>query len=224
MYCSHCGVKASGNFCTACGTALSASNVEAEPQPSPIVRPKPVDWSKPEDWSDIVDYDMLLRVPEVRDLIASYAARSKSKMTGEQFLELCDKFISPLTAGVPLSPLAKVSQSMYAKLGVKTGKTRTEFLPTPVGHVLVRTLCSLAEHGHELRTTKPAIEGSLLEATLSPDFLAFVGDLIVTVERVPQGTRVEAFTNIPGQMFDWGKSTRCLATLFDDLRTQVRAA
>jgi len=218
MYCSHCGTKASGNFCTACGTALGASNSKAEPQPSPVVR------SKSEDWSEIVDYDVLLRVPEVRDLIASYASRSKSKMTGEQFLELCDKFISPLTAGVPLSPLAKVSQSMYAKLGVKTGKTRTEFLQAPAGRVLVRTLCSLAERGHELRTTKSAIEGSLLEATLSSDLLVFAGDVIVTVERVPQGTRVEAFTNIPGQMFDWGKSTRCLAMLFDDLRTQVRAA
>ena len=211
MFCSHCGAEAAGNFCAVCGTALATSVL-------------PTNAAIPEDWSNVVDYDVLLRVPEVRHLIASHAGRSKSKMTGEQFLEVCDKFISPLTAGVPLAPLAKASQSMYAKLGIKTSKTRAEFVPAPAGQVIVRALCSLAERGLELRTTQPALDGCILEASLPSDFLSFAGELIVTVERVPQGTSVEAITNIPGQIFDWGKSSRCLGTLFEDLRNQTRAA
>ncbi len=217
MYCSHCGAEAAGNFCAACGTAL-ATSVE----PRRVIEPEHP--PAPTDWADLVDYDVLLRVPEVRDLIAAHAARSTTKMTGEQFLEICDKMISPLTAGVALSPLAKVGQSMYAKLGVKTGKTRTEFLPSPAGRVLVRALCSLAERGHELQTAQSASDGCMLEATLESDMLSFAGKVIVSIERVPQGTKVEALTNIPGQWFDWGKSTRCLATLFDDLRSQSQAA
>ena len=218
MYCSHCGASASGNFCAACGSALAASIARPTPADEPA-RP-----TTPQDWSRIMDYDVLLRVPEVRDLIASHAARSKSSISGEQFLELCDKFISPLTAGVPLSPLAKVGQSMYAKLGVKTGKTLAEFLPEPAGHVLVRALCSLAERGHVLQTASSASDGCVLTATLPSDLLSFAGEIIVTVEQLERGSRVEALTNIPGQLFDWGKSTRCLATLFDDLRAPLKAA
>lgn len=218
MYCSHCGTKATGRFCSACGTAIAASITDPQVEKPEVTRPIPLDWS------ETVDYDVLLSVPEVRELIADHSARSKSKMSGEQFLELCDKFISPLTAGVPLSPLAKVGQSMYAKLGVKTGKARSDFLPAPSGRVLVRALCSLAERGQELLSATPAAEGCLLEATLPSDLLSFAGKLVITVEKRPHGTQVESYTHIPGQMFDWGKSSRCLATLFEDLRTQARAA
>lgn len=211
MYCSHCGVTASGNFCSACGTSLGG-------HVGPVSLPVPLDWS------DTVDYDRLLRVPEVRELIASHAAQSKSKLTGEQFLEACDKYLSPLTAGVPIVPLAKVAQSMYAKLGIKTGKSRKELLPIPAGHALVRVLCSLAAHGQEMRTARPATDGCVLEASLPSDMFALAGELMITVERTPKGSLVEATTNIPGQVFDWGKSTRCLTALFDDLHQIARAA
>lgn len=211
MYCSHCGVAASGNFCSGCGTALADAVIQA----SLVI---------PLDWSDVVDYDVLLQVPEVRQQIASHAARSSAKLSGEQFLEICDKFISPLTSGVPLMPLAKISQSMSAKLGIKTGKAHKELLPLPAGRTLVRVLCSLAERGQELRTATSAVDGCIVEASLPSDIFALEGELIVTVERTPQGTWVEASTNIPGQAFDWGKSTRCLATLFNDLKQISRAA
>ena len=58
MYCSHCGVKASGNFCSGCGSRL------ASPVEEPIV-PVVV-----QDWTGELRYDALLQFPEVRDLIA----------------------------------------------------------------------------------------------------------------------------------------------------------
>lgn len=214
MYCSHCGAEAAGNFCASCGQALSAS-VAVNQQPN-----EPI----PADWSEIFDCDRLLRIPQVRDLIAAHAARSAAKMSAEQFLGVCDKLLSPLTAGVPLSPLAKVGQSMYANMGIKTGKARQGFLPTPIGHVIVRTLCSFAERGQQLISAKPAADGCLLEATLPSDLWSFEGKLLATISRQNQGTHVEAVTDIRGQLFDWGKSTRCLETLFSDLHDLARAA
>jgi hypothetical protein len=41
--------------------------------------------------------------------------------------------------------------------------------------------------------------------------------------RQGRATRVEAQTDIPGQMFDWGKSVRCLEALLGDLGTAAAA-
>ncbi len=57
----------------------------------------------------------------------------------------------------------------------------------------------------------------MFEAKLPSDLWALEGQVVVTVERAGPGTRVEAATKIPGQLYDWGKSTRCLAKLFADL-------
>ncbi|WP_145057908.1 zinc ribbon domain-containing protein [Adhaeretor mobilis] len=172
----------------------------------------------------MTDCDLLLQIPAVRERIASSAAKSEKRMTGEQFLELCDKFISPLTAGVPLVPVAKISVSFYAKLGVKTGKARTEYVRSPIGSVIVDTLCSLAERGQELKSATSAENGCVLEAALPSDLLSFAGSLIVTLEQSLQATRVEAVTVIPGQLYDWGKSNRALNVLFAQLEQASRAA
>ena len=52
---------------------------------------------------------------------------------------------------------------------------------------------------------------------------ALEGDLILTVSRTQGGTQVEAKTEIPGQMFDWGKSSRCLEALFGELISSAAA-
>ena len=41
--------------------------------------------------------------------------------------------------------------------------------------------------------------------------------LILAVARHDGGTQVDARTDIQGQVFDWGKSTRCLEELFREL-------
>jgi hypothetical protein len=46
---------------------------------------------------------------------------------------------------------------------------------------------------------------------------ALAGDLIIAVARHTGGTLVEARTDIQGQLYDWGKSTRCLEQLFGEL-------
>jgi hypothetical protein len=133
-------------------------------------------------------------------------------------LALADKLV-PL--GVSLEGLAGVAQPLYAKLGVKTGKQRAQHVPAPVGQVLVRALCSLARHGQTLRGVTQAADGCLLEATLPSDVFALEGDLMVSVRRAGSQAEVSGATRIPGQLFDWGKSHRCLDELFSDLEREA---
>ncbi len=203
MFCHQCGAKAQGNFCSACGARLVPP--EGAPEPPPL------------DWSNEIHYEALMRQSEVRDLVARHAAQSKTRLSGEDFLKLCDKALMPFTV-LPASKIAAIAQPMYAKLGIKTGKTREEPVAAPVGKTMVRVLCSLARNGQPLQNVEQGEDGCLLQAKLPSDLWSFAGDLLVTVERMEKGSRVEAATVIKGQLYDWGKSKRMLATLFEDLK------
>jgi hypothetical protein len=208
MFCSQCGAKAAGKFCSACGAPLLALAPAAD-----LVDPQP-----PADWSDLIDYAALLRIPVVQQRIARSAAQSKKHMTGEDFLEMYGAALGKLS-GVPL-PMAKMApyvQSWAAKLGMKTGKARGQIVPTPPGEVIVSLLCSLARHGREMRSVQQLADGCVLTASLPSDFWALEGNLILAVARHSRGTQVDARTDIQGQAFDWGKSTRCLDELFQEL-------
>lgn len=59
----------------------------------------------------------------------------------------------------------------------------------------------------------------MLRAMLPSDMWSWAGMVYVTVRTTHVGTRVDAATQITGQIMDWGKSTRCLEALFVDLRS-----
>lgn len=203
MFCHQCGAKAHGNFCTACGTRLGAP----EREPEPLLQ----------DWSDEIRYEVLLRQPEVRDLIARHAAQSKKRVSGEEFLELCDKAFIPII-GVSVAKIGAIALPLYARLGIKTGKTLQDRFEAPAGKLLVAALCSMARNGQTLQKVEQGEDGCLLNAKLPSDIWSFAGDILLTVERKENGTRVEAATVIKGQLYDWGKSKRILAALFEDLK------
>lgn len=137
-------------------------------------------------------------------------------MSGEDFLALCDKVFKPIP-GVTLSKIGAIAQPVFADLGVKTGKTRTERFLIPPGKVIVATLCSLARHGQSLHHVEQGQDGCFLRAGLPSDLFSFAGDLLVTIQRQDQGTTVEAATAIKGQLYDWGKSKRILNALFEEI-------
>ena len=203
MYCTNCGMQGIGHFCAGCGTALAPAGE--------IMQVLPMS-----DWRHEVRYAVLLYFPEVRDRLAAVPNRGK-KMSGEEWLGLCDQAFKPLI-GVSLQTVAAIAAPIYAKMGLKTGKTRTEVLDEPPGQLMVAILCALARHGLPLVEVHQGESGCVFEAKLPSDLWAWEGRVVVTVERAEGGTRVEAATNIPGQLFDWGKSTRCLENLFGDLR------
>ena len=64
-------------------------------------------------------------------------------------------------------------------------------------------------------------DGCEVTAKLPSDAFALEGSLIVAFRRITSGTHIEAATKIPGQWFDWGKSTRCLARLLQEIGTNL---
>jgi hypothetical protein len=199
MYCSNCGNKAEGSFCSSCGKPLGKSGGT------------PVALSS--DWSNEVRYDVLLEIPEVRSKVASYMNHDGKGITGEEFLKLCD--LVPL--GLPISKAVTAVYPIFEKLGVGAGKGRVEQLSFPPGKALVATLCALSRRGLSLRNVHQAEDGCVFEAVLPSDIRSLEGDLVVVVRREGAGALVEASTKIKGQLFDWGKSKRCLDNLFSDL-------
>jgi hypothetical protein len=144
---------------------------------------------------------------------------AKKGLSGEGFLAISDKII-PLVIplGFSLETLGAVMQPIYAQLGIKTGKECSETLSSPAGTVIVAALCSLARHGQVIQQVRQFDDGCLLEATLPSDLWSWEGILYVTVRKADTGSRVDGATQIKGQLFDWGKSKRCLETLFADVK------
>jgi len=197
VYCSHCGQPAGGNFCSACGKALTAAQV-------PLAEVVPIDWRCE------VNYEALLTAKEVRDRIARAGRMHRKQMSGEELLATFDKLV-PM--GVPLEKIAVLAQPLYARLGLNMTKTAQRQLPLPVGQVLVGVLCALAKEGCELTWVDQADDGCVLHATIPSSIWSFAGELLITVELAGQSTRVEANAKIPGQKFDWGRSQRLLDSL-----------
>lgn len=218
MFCSECGATAADKFCWSCGKPLVQGS--ADPSVDSTVELVPVTI----DWTQLTNYEVLLRIPEVRDRIARHTALCQKKLTGEEFLEACDKLLTPLTGGVPLTLIAKLAQPLSTRLGLKTGKTRCERLGQGAGTVIVAVLCSLAQNGHTLGEVTQLKNGVTLRAAAPSDIWSHKGDLHIDVRAAGAVTQIEAAYTIPGQLYDWGKSQRGLAQLFTDITTLTKAA
>jgi hypothetical protein len=200
MFCSNCGAEASGNFCAACGFPLKGR----PPAPASI----------PRDWSDEVSYETLIRIPEVRDLIVQAASASQRHMSAEDFLNAADKLISVVVPMVSLKTIADLTVPVFDRIGINTGKVRSETVQIPPAKAIVATLCAFAAAGQEIRRVQQFDDGCLLEAAIPSDIWSWEGSLFVTIRRSGTGSRIDAATRIKGQLFDWGKSKRCLDRLF----------
>ena len=201
MFCSNCGAEARGNFCSECGESL--------------VRGVATTHAEIENWQHEIDYAKLIRIPEVRDRIERYAAMAPKRLSGEEFLALCDKVVS---LGVPLESVGAMGQALWARLGIETGKEHFETFSIPSGTAIVAALCALARGGQIVQQVRQFTDGCLLEAKLPSDIWSFEGRLMVNIRRREEVTRVEGATEIEGQLFDWGKSRRCLQALFRDIK------
>jgi hypothetical protein len=206
MFCSNCGAEASGNFCAKCGSSLKG-------------QPPTPDTLSP-DWSGEVRYDTLIRIPEVRDLIARAAAAKQRHMSGEEFLAAADKLISLPLPLETLKTLGNVAGELSKVIGIKTEKVRSEALQVPPGKAIVATLCAFAGSGQEIRRVQQFADGCLLEATIPSDMWSFEGTLYVTIRGKGHGSHVDATTKI-NQLYDWGKSKRLLEGLFLALKGAV---
>jgi hypothetical protein len=228
MFCSECGKPAAGKFCSNCGTPLTAAATAlsvAAPVSTPsagvaTVPPAPhlqlaLETVLVVDWENEWRYDELIKVPEVRQTIERHTKMARTPISGEQFSKIADKILqNPL----PSDKLAAFAQPIFGSFGIRTGKERSALIDAPIGRAMLRVLCSLARHGQSLRRVKQDSDGCVFDAMLPSDPMSLEGDLNVSVHRRNSRTEVTASTNITGQIYDWGKSRRCLDVFFDDLQ------
>jgi hypothetical protein len=164
-------------------------------------------------WADELLLDVLVQHPEVRAILARQPPNA-SEESAEEFLQWAGRVVHLPSM---LRDNVAAWQEMYASLGAQTGKRRSEVIARGPGLVLVAALSSLARNRQTLQSVRQAPDACVLEAALPSDMWSFAGRLIVAVCRADGGTRVEATTHIPGQLFDWGKSKRVLNRLFAEL-------
>ncbi len=209
MYCSECGVKASGKYCHQCGAPLHAS--ESVPVLLPIDDKLPT-----VSWEHDVRYARVIQVEAVRHTIAMLASHAKKGVSGEAILKLYDKVMA---SPIPLESLAKVIQPFYDSLGIRTTKKREEAIDLPIGRAIASTLCSFAKNNQSLQKTHQFEAHCLLVAELPSSLCSLAGTMLVELHRHGDGTRMVATAIIPGQAYDWGKGHRCLDQLFRDMQT-----
>lgn len=203
MNCSNCGLEASGNFCANCGAALVSDLVQ----------------SSSSGWEATPFFNVLIKNSEVRNLLAFFTAQSRKKMTGMEILRHYDRILRPMTGGVPLQVIATLVVPVYAKMGIKTGKSLTFSLPSPIGKTIVAALCYFARQGWAVDHVEQGADGCLIEATVPSDFLAWEGTMIAGISGDAETTNLDAGITIRGQLYDWGKSKRAL----QQFQTQILA-
>ncbi|MEW4486953.1 hypothetical protein AB1L42_02670 [Thalassoglobus sp. JC818] len=219
MFCSQCGVEADGKFCFSCGHPLHqgdgiAPETNVVPPQNELISP-PTHSVK---WEDDICYEQVLNTDIVRSAIADHGSKAIKGFSGEDCLAIYDKIVpSP----IPLAKLATVVQPLYASFGVRTGKTREGTVSAPPGVVLARALCSLAKHTQPFQRVEQADDRCTLIAEFPSSIWALKGEIRITVTKQSNVAHVSALTNIPGQAFDWGKSTKALERLFSDLHSDM---
>jgi hypothetical protein len=113
--------------------------------------------------------------------------------------------------------VASILAPIFSHLGIQTGNSRMEVMSAQIGKTLVGILCWLARSGLTLQKVHQGEDGCVLQAVIPSDLWSWEGILVLAVQRDRAGTRVEAATEISGQLYDWGKSRQYLNQLFDEL-------
>jgi len=199
MYCSNCGSKEKGNYCSSCGAELVVKDSNDLEEV---------------DWSSETSYSILLRIPEVRDLISRAAQKSKKTVSVEELFDLFGDALKPVTGGVSLRKIAAITLPISSKFGIKVEKKRSSEIASPPGKTIVDILCLFAESGQKVVNVEQAEDGCMIEAAIPSDIFSWEGTVLVIVQQHHKGTLVEATTTIKGQMYDFGKSERYLDKLF----------
>jgi hypothetical protein len=165
------------------------------------------------DWQNEVNYAALCEIPEVVLQVERAAAQSSKPIEGKEYLKVFDEIF-----GVSISDLSTVVVPILDRMGMRTGKERSEGLPYPAGRVLVGVLCSLARHAQTLEQVQQFDDGCLLLAKLPSDIWTWGGSIVAVVHQLGRGrSQLEAATLVKGQTYDWGKSKRVLQTIFAEV-------
>ncbi len=225
MYCTNCGTKARGRFCAECGQKIDpddnapiAVSTSSSTQVQAVAATVQVLDMPDPDWDEEVDYRTLLEFPAVRERIEQAASEAKKGLSAEEFLGWAEKAFGTIHGvPVPLTKVIAIATPMFERMGIHTGKSRTEILASPVAKLIVAALCSFARNSQQIKHVHQGSDGCVFEVSVPSSIWTMESRMIVTVRRHDLQTEVSAQTTVPGQMYDWGKSQKWLDTLFDEL-------
>ncbi|MCA9261394.1 MAG: hypothetical protein KDA61_19395 [Planctomycetales bacterium] len=204
MFCSHCGSQAAGNFCAHCGSKLASASREL---PEASAAP----------WQESLDYEVVSQEPTVKHAIARANAAAAKPLSAERLMEVMDAALAPITL-VPTSVIAKIAMPLSERIGLKTGKRRSEQFSVPPGQALAAVLCALAEHSCELTNVAQETDACRLVAKTPSDWRSFAARLEISVIRTQSGSQVDAEAVINGQWYDWGRCREHLDVLFSTVK------
>lgn len=214
MFCSQCGVQTEGNFCHECGHRLRAPVSSVTASLAQHVPPTP---ETPVDWENSPRFDVVSQSPEVRRDVSNAARATNDGDFAKSLLTLYDSVeIIP----VPIESLMGVAQPIGSALGIKTGKSRAITLQQPIGGVIASVIRSLARRNWVAREVEQAAEGCRIHVELPMTLWAMKGTLIADVQRQENATQLAYATNIAGQFFDWGYSSRLLNCLIEEAQSE----
>ena len=210
MYCSDCGVKATGKFCHNCGSLLHVADAALDVQREEIA-PSKCKLGRRSPIRNIVTVDA------VRKVISRHAENAPKIVSGEAILAVYDKVVS---SPIPLEKLAAIVQPLYDSWGIRTGKNALNCsMPRSAAPSLGHSVHwrGWAETD-ERRTARSRMYPECRVAVFS---CALKGTVSISLQSRELWTHVIATTTIPGQLYDWGKSNRCLEHLFNDIRSEL---
>ena len=169
-------------------------------------------------WTDDPRFEVIVDVPVFRDAVSTCAANApRLPMSAEQFLAVAAAVI-PIRGFSRLPQSARRGRAFALKRGLHTGKSRDDQMPAPVGLAIATVLCSMAYHGQRVKSVEQGENGCTLVGEIPSDRKTFGGELRISIERLDnRRATVQATANIPGQLYDWGKSKQTLAALFADI-------
>ncbi len=185
MNCHKCGEKTDEETCKNCGTRIVKED-------SLILA----------SWRNEVDFNKIIRHPDVLDLIQEYSKKSKSKLSAEKFIDL----VSESVMGIPLGFLAEVIVPIYSRFGIKTGKSDLIMLNKPIQEVFVKAMCSLVKNNHPIEEFHVAKDGLILVGGIKSDFRSWGGKVIIEFHDNNGLVAIIIQAAIKGQLYDWGKS------------------
>jgi len=109
----------------------------------------------------------------------------------------------------------------WAARWIGTGKEARHVVEQPYGYVVLGVLTFLAERKMRLTAIAETSDEGLIEAILPRNALSIEGQVIVRLRADEGRVIIEAAVKVPGQMYDWGRSTRTLAKLFETVDAKV---
>jgi len=193
MLCSNCGREVTGRFCSECGAQLVSQ----------------------ESIADFTSYRQIMADPKCQEIITSCANQAKGEfLSASEFLNIAQ---SVMPVSIPMEALGKVGSKLGTALGIKTTKARQMHLPHNFGYVLLGIICALAKHCIKIQSVSETQQSCTVEAVLPSSMWAWQGTIRLAIVSEDTGAKIIAETEVPGQLYDWGKSKRTIESLLSEI-------